>query len=211
MKGKILVLLVAMALLVGVLSGCIEEEKEEENKAPVASFTCIATGYVDAAITFTDTSTDADGSIASWSWSLDGTEDSTVQNYVTTFTAEGTYTIILTATDDKGDSDESDSCSITISYEPPTAVVAEEHEGVNVTVNVTQVNFTSTVTAGAGAVEVANYTWDFGDGSTPVTGVDNTTYTYNKTGTFTAKLTVKDANGKTAEDTVEIIVKEATT
>ena len=208
MKGKILVLLVAMALLVGVLSGCIEEEKEE-NKAPVASFTCIATGYVDAAITFTDTSTDADGSIASWSWSLDGAEDSTVQNYVTTFTAEGTYTIILTATDDKGDSDESDSCSITISYKPPTVVVAEEHEGVNITVNVTQVNFTSTITEGAGAI--TNYTWDFGDGSTPVTGVDNTTYTYNKTGTFTAKLTVTDANGKTAEGTVEIIVKEATT
>jgi len=213
MKGKILVLLVSIALLVGFLSGCIEDEKEEEaaNKAPTATFDCVETGFVDATITVNDASTDADGTIANWSWSLGGVEDSIEQNYIKIFTAEGTYTITLTVTDDKGDTSESDPCIITISYEPPTVEIAEGHEGEDITVNVTQVNFSSTVTEGAGAIEVANYTWDFGDGSDLVEGVNSTTYTYNKTGTFTAKLTVTDANGKTGEGTVEIAVVEAAT
>jgi PKD repeat protein len=209
LKGKILVLLVAIALLVGVLSGCIEEE--DKNDAPTAAFTCVETGYVDAEITFADTSTDSDGEIESWSWSLDGAEDSTEQDYVNIFTAEGTYIIILTVTDDEGETSESDPCTITIMYEPPTVEIAEAYEGENITVNATEVSFTSTVTEGAGTVEVANYSWDFGDGSVAVEGVNSTTYTYNTTGTFTVTLTVTDSNDKTGTGTLEITVKEATT
>ena len=50
------------------------------------------------------------------------------------------------------------------------------------------------------------YRWEFGDSTTATTA--NPTYTYNTTGvkTFTAKLTVTNALGLTASDTIDVIV-----
>ena len=78
MKGKLIALLVGMALLVGVLSGCTETTT---NTAPVAGFTVPENVYMNTTFTFTDTSTD-DVGIESWSWDFDndGIEDSTDQN-----------------------------------------------------------------------------------------------------------------------------------
>jgi len=67
LKTKLIVLLVGMALLVGILSGCTETTT---NVAPVALITCVTTGVVGADIEFGSISTDADGTVASWSWSI---------------------------------------------------------------------------------------------------------------------------------------------
>jgi subtilisin family serine protease len=69
------------------------------NSPPVASFTYSCTSL---SCSFTDTSTDSDGSIASRSWSFGDGTTSTAQNPSKTYSAGGTYTVSLTVTDDDG-------------------------------------------------------------------------------------------------------------
>ena len=107
MKGKILVLLVTAALLVGVLSGCIEEEKEEEEVKTEADFEYTSDDmYVGTVFTFTDKSTGKDLTYE-WDFDGDGVVDSTEQNPTYTFDSAGTYTVKLTITDGKGTTSES--------------------------------------------------------------------------------------------------------
>lgn len=67
------------------------------NHAPFASFTYSINGLV---VTFTDTSEDDDGTIASWSWNFGDAATSTSQNPSRTYAAAGVYTVTLTVTDD---------------------------------------------------------------------------------------------------------------
>lgn len=69
------------------------------NQAPAAAFTHSCT---DLACTFTDASTDADGTIASRSWDFGNGQTSTAANPSVTYAAAGTYTVSLTVTDDDG-------------------------------------------------------------------------------------------------------------
>jgi PKD repeat protein len=72
------------------------------SSAPVANFTGTPTsGTAPLAVAFTDTSTN---SPTSWAWDFDGngTTDSTVQHPTHTYSAAGTYTVRLTATNSAG-------------------------------------------------------------------------------------------------------------
>lgn len=69
------------------------------NIAPTANFTSSCTGL---SCTFTDASTDSDGTIASWSWNFGDGGTSTVQNPSHSYAAGGTYTVSLTVTDNGG-------------------------------------------------------------------------------------------------------------
>ena len=64
-----------------------------------AAFTSSASGLT---VDFTDTSTDAGGSIASRSWNFGDSTTSTVANPSKTYAAAGTYTVTLTVTDNGG-------------------------------------------------------------------------------------------------------------
>jgi PKD repeat protein len=81
------------------------------NDPPTASFTYSATNL---AVSFTDTSTDTDGSIDSWGWNFGDGATSTAQNPAHTYAAGGTYTVSLTVTDNGGASDTT-SRAITVS------------------------------------------------------------------------------------------------
>ena len=70
------------------------------NTPPVANFTFTTSNLT---ATFTDTSSDSDGTIAARSWNFgDGTAASTATNPSHTYAAAGTYNVALTATDNGG-------------------------------------------------------------------------------------------------------------
>jgi PKD repeat protein len=69
------------------------------NVAPVANFTTSTSGLT---TTFTDTSTDSDGTIASRSWDFGDGATSTAANPSHTYAASGTYSVKLTVTDNGG-------------------------------------------------------------------------------------------------------------
>jgi len=69
------------------------------NIPPVASFTSTCTNLV---CNFTDTSTDADGTIASRAWTFGDGGTSTLQNPSHTYATAGTFTVGLTVTDNAG-------------------------------------------------------------------------------------------------------------
>lgn len=69
------------------------------NTAPTAAFTSSVNGL---AVTFTDGSTDADGTVAARAWNFGDGGTSTAANPSHTYTASGTYTVTLTVTDNAG-------------------------------------------------------------------------------------------------------------
>lgn len=69
------------------------------NTPPVANFSHTVSGLT---VNFTDSSTDADGTIASRSWNFGDNTSSTATNPSKTFSAAGTYNVSLTVTDNKG-------------------------------------------------------------------------------------------------------------
>jgi len=76
------------------------------NIAPVASFTYDPMDpLVNDAISFNESSTDADGTIVNWTWDFDNGDISYVQNPSYQYMSPGTYSVCLTVRDDDGDSD----------------------------------------------------------------------------------------------------------
>ncbi|GAA1253586.1 phytase [Arthrobacter pascens] len=155
--------------------------------APVASFTASPTsGTVPLAVNFTDTST---GGPTAWAWEFGDGETATVQNPSHTYTAAGTYTARLTATNAAG----STSSTRTITVDPPggTAPVASFTASPTSGTVPLAVSFTDTSTGNP-----TSWAWEFGDGETAT--VQNPSHTYATAGTYTARLTATNAAGSTS-------------
>lgn len=69
------------------------------NAPPTASFSNSCTNL---SCTFTDASTDADGTVAGWSWTFGDGSTSTAQNPAHSYAAAGSYSVTLTVTDNGG-------------------------------------------------------------------------------------------------------------
>ena len=94
------------------------EPEPGENVAPTANFTFDATGLT---ATFTDTSSDSDGSIVSRAWAFGDGGTASTQNPSHTYATAGTYTVTLTVKDDDGaigTTSQSVTVSTTVSPEP---------------------------------------------------------------------------------------------
>jgi PKD repeat protein len=89
-----------------------------DNVAPVASFTSSCATFT---CTFTDVSTDADGTIASWGWDFGDGTTSNVQSPSHTYagTEPASYNVTLTVTDNEGATNASTS---TVSVRPEGTV-----------------------------------------------------------------------------------------
>ena len=201
MKKKLFVLLLGVVLLTGIISGCVEDKKEDEtptNNAPEAMFSFTIDNET---VTFTDESTDEDeNDTLTWSWDFDGDgeEDSTEQNPVYTYLTNGIYSAILIVSDGT-DIDEYTE-DITIGTPPTAGITAPEG---NITVN-TSAEFTDASIKGDS--NISGWAWDFGD---EMTSTDqNPTHNYTAVGTYTVTLTVTDDDGFTDTTTVEVTVVE---
>jgi PKD repeat protein len=190
-----------MAALSLVVAACGDDNGNGNgNESPEANFaapTC--TGL---SCTFTDASTDSDGSIASREWSFEnGTPAaSTEQTQQVTFSAAGTHTVTLTVTDNEGASDDF-SREVTVSGTPgnqaPTAAFSVDCASLECT-------FTDESTDADGSV--TSWAWNFGDPNAPEAGSDEQspptyTYTFTELTEVTATLTVTDNAGATATAT----------
>jgi len=86
---------------------------------PTADFSGNPTsGYAPLTVDFTDLST---GSPTSWDWSFGDTGTSTAQNPSHDYTAVGSYTVALTATNAEGSDTETKPDYITVSEQPQTS------------------------------------------------------------------------------------------
>jgi PKD repeat protein len=74
-----------------------------QDRAPLAGFSWTPISpVVGDTVTFTDSSTDADGSVTSWSWNFGDGATSTSKNPTHTYSTAGTFTVKLNVTDNDG-------------------------------------------------------------------------------------------------------------
>src|SRR5260221_14295413 len=146
------------------------------------SFSCSA-----LSCNFTSTSSDPDGSIASYTWTFGDGATSTLQNPSHTYTAAGTYSVGLRVTDNQGAQSTitTKSVTVTVPNQAPTANFTFSCSGLGCT-------FTSTSIDPDGSI--ASYSWTFGDGATST--LQNPSHTYTAAGTYSVGLRIGNTPGR---------------
>jgi parallel beta-helix repeat protein len=142
-------------------------------------------GAAPLTVTFKDNSS---GSPTAWNWSFGDGAYSTEKNPKHTYTAAGSYTISLTASNAAGSSTSTKSKYITVtgntSVTPVSAFSASPTSG-NSPLNVT---FTDSSTGSP-----TSWSWSFGDGTSSTS--QNPVHTYSAAGNYTVALTASNAAG----------------
>ncbi len=183
--------------------GCFDDSTKQIRVAelPVANFTANATGCVNNAVTFTNSSTTADGTITNWQWNFGtgGNVNATngnPQNF--TYTNPGTYTASLQVTSSLG-------C---VSAPPFTR---------NITIFRTTAAFTTnspicvgtplilTESSNGGGSTINSWNWNFGN-STTSTQQNPTGVTYAAPGSYVVSLTAGSVAGCTGATTQNVVV-----
>jgi parallel beta-helix repeat protein len=159
--------------------------------APVADFTAdVTAGTAPLAVNFTDLSTNTP---TSWAWDFGDNATSDQQNATHTYTAAGTYTVTLTATNAYGSDDEVKTDYITVTGgSGGDAPVADFSADVTSGTAPLAVNFTDLSTNAP-----TSWAWDFGDNAT--SDQQNPSHEYTATGTYTVTLTATNAYGSDDE------------
>lgn len=160
------------------------------NTPPSAGFS-----HTTSALTanFIDTSSDSDGTLASWVWDFGDSSSATVQHPSHTYAAAGSYIVKLTVTDNNGATSNSTATVSVALQQPPAA-------SFSTVVNGLDVNFTDTSSDSDGTVNA--WAWDFGDGSTST--AQNPSHSYGSVASYTVSLTVTDTDGLTDTTTATV-------
>ncbi len=175
------------------------------NRAPHAamdvSVTPVPTGQT---VTFTSTSTDPDGSVASRAWDLnnDGRfDDGSGATASRSFATAGTYTVRLRATDDEGATDIA-TATVEVDNRAPTAAFTVAPTAPSTGDPVT---FTSTSSDPDGGIAAAN--WDLNDdGSFDDGSGTSVSRSFAKAGSYRIRLEVTDSGGDKSVATQTITV-----
>jgi PKD repeat protein len=154
---------------------------------PVAAFSGTPTeGSSPLSVAFTDESTNIPTSWA-WDFNNDGTTDSTEKNPTHVYTADGTYTVRLTATNAGGSNTVTRTNYISVGPHAPVAA------------------FSATPTSGYAPLSVAftdestntptTWAWDFNNDGTTDSTDKNPSHQYTAVGTYSVSLTAANAGG----------------
>jgi PKD repeat protein len=166
------------------------------NQSPVADAMGHYTGVEGEEITFDGSaSSDADGSIDSYTWDFGDGANGSGANPTHTYDSAGTYNITLTVIDNEGamDSDNT-TASVTEAQAKNVAPVADPAGPYSGNEGEELVFDASGSSDSDGAIK--SYDWDFGDGNTG-SGA-SPAHTYTVAGTYNVTLTVTDDGGLTA-------------
>jgi len=198
------------------------QSTDEDTDVLIADFTSsVTSGKAPLKVTFTDEST---GDPTKWKWDFGDGTTSSVQNPTHKYSEAGSYTVTLTATNNKG----SDTVTRTdyIVVTKPTAAFSNTDEDnvqyidednvqyIDEDTNVLVAQFTSDVTKGSCPLcvkftdtstgEPTKWKWDFGDGTT--SSKQNPKHEYSKVGCYTVTLTVTNDEGSDTVTRADYIV-----
>jgi PKD repeat protein len=180
------------------------------NKPPVASISATpTTGPSPFEVQFIGSgSTDSDGSIKAYYWRFgDGSLSSWEMNPTHSFVNRGTYTVNLTVADDEGATD-TQSILITVTNRLPTVSAYAQPLFGEPPLTVQFYGFGEDLDGQYG--RNVSFLWDFGDGSTSTQHTPADRYsplhTYTSSGTYTARVTVTDDEGASANQSLTIQV-----
>ncbi len=184
------------------LSGSLGKIKPfQANITPIVNTNGPYSGRAGESITFSSTGTnDPDGTIMEYLWRFGDGYTSTSANPTHTYRSAGTYTVTLTVKDNSGASNMATTqCTVTAptpTNQDPVAAINGPYSGKEDS----SITFSS---AGSRDPDgnVAEYSWDYGDGQTG-SGA-NPSHIYEDAGTYTVTLRVTDNQG--ASDTATIL------
>jgi PKD repeat protein len=162
---------------------------------PVANAGGPYTGVLGAAITFDGTaSDDPDGEIVSWAWDFGDEATGSGETTSHTYTANGTYNVVLLVEDEDGRIDSNKTtATIGTGNLPPVTDASGPYAG---TAGVA-VNFDGTASIDPEG-NAMTWAWDFGDGNSG--SGETTSHTYSSEGLYFVTLTVTDSDGATDSD-----------
>ena len=175
------------------------------NQPPVADAGGPYSEILGNAISFDGSgSSDADGTIASYSWDFGDGNTGTGVNPAYTYATDGVFTVTLTVTDNDGATDAA-TTTATVTVPPPNQPPVADAGGPYSETLGNAISFDGSGSSDADGT-IASYDWDFGDGNTG-TGV-NPAHTYAAIGTYTVTLTVTDDGGLTDTTTTTATITE---
>jgi PKD repeat protein len=192
----------------GIGQGFVDVTIQNTNRAPVIdTFAGDSTGDEGETFSYTAAASDADGQTLTYSWNFGDGADPVSGAGLTSVTHRyvdsGPFTLTLTVSD--SETTVEGTLAVTVDNVAPLpnagADKGDEEEGTPVAL---------TGTAQDPGADTLTYTWDFGDGSDPVTGDDPTTsHTYVDNGIFTATFTASDGEDQASDTTIITVANAA--
>ncbi len=159
---------------------------------PVANFTYMPSSpTTQDNIQFTDTSYDNDGSIVAWHWDFGDGAISNEQNPTHSYADDGIYNVTLTVTDNDGATSTTWKL-ITVENVPPIANFTWQP---SMPTDIDEITFNASHSHDSDGY-IANYTWDFGDGSVAYGMIAK--HSYADDGIYNVTLAIRDNDGATS-------------
>ncbi|HWR27639.1 MAG TPA: PKD domain-containing protein, partial [Candidatus Thermoplasmatota archaeon] len=169
------------------------------NQPPISDFTYSPINPITTdTIQFTDTSTDSDGTVISWSWTFGDGTTSNIRNPQHQYADDGTYLVVLNVIDNDG-AENTRTKSINVSNVPPF-VNFTHSPFYPLTSDTILFNDTSTDIDGT----IISWLWRFGDGSSST--LQSPSHKYDDNGVYTVTLNVTDDDDAFESKSISISV-----
>ena len=164
---------------------------------------------VDTDVNFTAVITDPDGRVRRFAWNFgDGSSTTSSRNTTShTYDGSGTFTVVLTITDDQGNVSTCQT-SVSVSSTPPTCTFTTNPDP---PIGPSPFLVTFDATGSSAEAGIATFGWDFGDGTSGSGATPSHTFTATCTpapctDNFNVTLTVTDTDGNTTSCSAGVTV-----